>query len=247
MKKTILLTMILALTLVLAACGQTTTQSNDANQAVVNGNGANADSEAAVPQGTMVPGSGQFEMPEQTLLILGTFKLEGTDMAIQADQAAELLPLWQVLKNLLDSDTAAQQEITALINQISGTMTDEQWQAIEDMNLTMEDLFTLNQDLGLNQGFPQAGDQQQSGGSGDFQSPEGFPEGAGPGGGFAGGPEGGPGGGGGFAQGLSPQELESLRATRQAEGGSGGFGMRGGGFLNTDLIDALIELLQSKL
>lgn len=239
MKKTILLTMILALTVVLAACGQATDQSNDENQTSVNGNAAGANLESVVPQGTMVPGSGQFEMPEQTLLILGTFKLEDTDLAIQADQAAELLPLWQVLKNLLDSDTAAQEEITALINQISETMTDEQWQAIEDMNLTMEDFFTLNQDLGLNQGFPQSGDQQQSDGNGGFQRPEGMPEGM---------PQGmGPGGGGGFAQGLSPDELESLRATRQADGGGGGFGMRGGGFLNTDLIDALIEMLQSKL
>ena len=239
MKKTILLTMILALTVVLAACGQNPATTEDANQATPSGNDTGVNADLVVPRGTMVPGGGQFEIPEQILLILGTFRLEDTDLAIQADQAAELLPLWQVLKNLLDSDTAAQEEITALINQISETMTDEQWQAIEDMNLTMQDLFTLNQDLGLSQGFPQSGDQQQSEGSGGFQPPEGMPEGM---------PQGqGPGGGGGFAQGLSPQELESLRATRQAEGGSGGFGLRGGGFLNTDLIDALIELLQSKL
>ena len=44
-------------------------------------------------------------------LALGTFKLEGTEQAVTAEQSANLLPLWQVYQSLTASDTAAQAEI----------------------------------------------------------------------------------------------------------------------------------------
>jgi hypothetical protein len=243
MKKTMLILMAIALAALLAACGQSDTQTNTQAGDVAVAVEDTSSTDASVPQGTLEPGNFQFEMPLQTLLILGTFKLEDTDLAIQTDQAKELLPLWQVLKGLLESDTAAREEIDALVNQIAETMTDEQMQAVDAMGLTMQDLFALNQELGLDQGFPQAaGDQQSGDGTGSFQppegGPEGMPQGMGPGGGM--------GGGQGFAQGLSPEELESLRATREAEGSGAGMRMRGGGMLNVSLIEAVIELLQSK-
>lgn len=239
MKKTMLLPVVIALALLLSACGQSNTQTEDISAVVDNGSSP----AAGVPQGTLEPGSFPFEMPLQTLLLMGTFKLEDTSLAVNADQAKELLPLWQVLKGLLESDTAAREEIDALVNQIAETMTSEQMQAVKEMGLSMQDLFALNQELGLNQGFPQAaGDQKSGDGTGSFQppegGPEGMPQGMGPGGGMGGGP--------GFAQGLSPEEMESLRATREAEGGGAGMGMRGGGMLNVSLIEAVIELLQSK-
>jgi len=239
MKKTMQVMILIVLVLMLAACGSSSAQLAENNLQSVDENIGSVSEQVSEPQGTWEPGSMQFEVPLQTLLILGTFKLEDTDQAIQAEQAKELLPLWQVLKNLLESETVAREEIDALVNQIAETMTAEQMQAIEAMQLTMQELGTLNSELGLDMGFPQAADLDQGEETSGFQRPEGMPEGM-PGGGM------GPGGGQGLGQGLSPEELESLRATREAEGGGGGFGQRGGGMVNVQLIEALIELLQGK-
>lgn len=65
------------------------------------------------------------------------------------------------------SDTAASEEIEAVVEQIQETMTTEQLYAIEAMELTGEDIFATMQDLGI-----------------DFGSGEGRPEGDGPSGGF---------------------------------------------------------------
>jgi hypothetical protein len=59
---------------------------------------------------------------------------------VTAEQAAELLPLWQTLQVLSESDTAADQEMEALTTQVQETMTAEQRQAITAMNLTREDM-----------------------------------------------------------------------------------------------------------
>ena len=80
---------------------------------------------------------------------MGTLKLEETDHAVASDQAADLLPLWQVLNSLSSSDTAAQEEINAITEQIQETMTAEQLAAIEAMELTGEDIFATMQELGL--------------------------------------------------------------------------------------------------
>jgi len=69
-------------------------------------------------------------------LALGTLNLEKTDLAVATDQAAELLPLWQVFKSLSASDSSAPEEIEAIQEQIQETMTPEQLAAIEDMELT---------------------------------------------------------------------------------------------------------------
>jgi len=90
--------------------------------------------------------SGSLSM--ETQLIVGTFKLDGTDQAVTAEQATELLPLWQTLQVLYSSDTAAQEEKDALIAQIQETMTPEQTQAITTMNLTQRDVFTIMQERG---------------------------------------------------------------------------------------------------
>ena len=235
MKKLILILMVFALGVLLSACGQNPSEADTENAAVAIQDDANPD--APVPQGTWEPGSLPIEMPMQTMLILGTFKLEDTDLSVQAEQAKNLLPLWQVLNKLMDSDTVASEEIDALVNQIADTMSMEQMQAIEAMGLTMQDMATLSADLGLDEGFqrPEGFPEGEDG----FQPPEGMPEGVRPGGGQGMGP-----GGGAGEMNLSPEEMEALRATRQAEGG--GFGMRGGALWNTALVEALIELLQSK-
>lgn len=84
-------------------------------------------------------------LPTATQLVLGSLKLENTDYAITAEQATELLPMWQVYEQLLGSDTAAQEEIDALTEQIQETMTANQMQTINDMQLTQQDMFTAMQ------------------------------------------------------------------------------------------------------
>jgi hypothetical protein len=75
-------------------------------------------------------------LPIQTQILIGIFRMEGAPNAITAQQAAELLPLWQAHKDLTTSGSAAQEEIDALNNQIQSAMTPEQMQAIQDMQLT---------------------------------------------------------------------------------------------------------------
>src|SRR5574342_800572 len=112
------------------------------------GSAANGTEPASATQN----GSSTGELPATTQLIIGTLKLEGTDQAVTAEQAAGLLPLWQTLQALSDSDTAADQEKEALITQIQEAMTSEQMQTITAMNLTREDMFTIIQEQGMEVG-----------------------------------------------------------------------------------------------
>jgi len=223
--KKITLTIFTISMLILAACGSNTSNTQQFNPNQSN-NGASA------------------ELPLASKLVIGSFKLEGTDNAITADQAVDLLPLWQVYQQLSSSDTAAQEEITALAEQIQETMTSEQMQAINVMNLTQQDMFTLMQEQGIaGQGrgsFPQNG-SNGPGGNNSFQPP------AGGDGGFAGPPGGGPGGGGGGGfnngQGLDPQQIATAQARRSQNGG-GQFQFNG---TPAPLIGALVEFLQKKV
>ena len=147
-------------------------------------------------------------------------KLENTDQAIASSQAADLLPLWQVLNSLNASDSVAPEEITAITKQIQETMTPEQIATIDDMGLTPEDIFATMQELGLTTGQPNAEGGQQP------------PAGGRPEGGF---PGGGPGG-----QEFTPEQIATAQA-RKAEGG--GMNTR----MLTPLVEAVIELLESKV
>lgn len=175
-----------------------------------------------------------------SLLLIGALKLDGTDQAVTAAQAKELIPLWQVYQSLAESDTAAQVEIDALVKQIEETMTDAQIKAINDMGLTPQDMFALMQEMGLGMGN---GQSSNSGNDSNFTPGQGM----GPGGGTPpdmGGGGGAPpdmGGGGGVpgqapdGQSISPEQI----ATAQAARGAGGFNR-----VPSALLDALIEYLQ---
>lgn len=204
-------------------------------------------------------------LPVEVQLAVGTFKLEGTDLAVDVVEAQELIPLWQALRSLGDSDRAAAAEVQAVVDQIQETMSLDQITAIAELKLAQQDLPGLIDQLGLSpDGFPGDG-----GGPGDgtFQLPNGgdfvFTPGGGPGGGAGpggGGPGGGasvfgqggegdgPGGrfaGGQFAGGqgnLDPDQIAALQAERGGANATAGFGGRAAGFL----IDPLIELLQAK-
>ena len=165
MKKTTYL-IILILTIILTACGA---------------NGSNA----AVPNAATQNGPAAGELAASSQVALGTIKLDETDNAVTAEQASELLPLWQTLEVLYTSDTAADQEIDALITQIQETMTDQQTHAINSMNLTRQDMAAIMQSQGLGFGGVQNGNTQgggnaNNGGTGFNRSGGAFPAGGPP-------------------------------------------------------------------
>ncbi len=241
MKKTLILLLSIILVILLTACG-----SGEADQAQVVQNQE----------------SGQLgfsgEMPLQSKLLFGSFMLEDTDLAITPEQAEELLPLWQLTKSLIESDTAAQAEVDAVMDSIQDAMTDDQIAYIEEMELGPEQFQQIMEDYDIGFGF--------RGGEGDTGDipPGGFPDGfvfrraegdtgnvppGGFSGGFGGVPGQGPGSGQGGGQGfgrnfqdLSPEQQATAQAMREERGGGGrGF------FGNPALMEALIDLLEGKL
>jgi hypothetical protein len=184
-----------------------------------------------VPQG----GRNAEETPLSTTLAVGTLKLEETNFAVDSDQASNLLPLWQVLRSLTESDSAAQEEITAIVKQIQETMTPDQLQAINNMNLTGENLFTVMQEMDLAPQFTAEGSGRPSGDN--FGGGQGVPGSGRPGAG------GGPGGGfGGDSGQLSPEQIATAQARRTENGGGG---LRSSNLI-APLTEVVIALLESK-
>jgi len=175
------------------------------------------------------------EISTATQLVLGSLKLEETEYAITAEQATELLPMWQVYAELLSSDTAAQEEIDALTEQIQETMTAEQMQAITDMQLTQQDMFTAMQ------GATTFTSTSQSSSNVTVPSGSGMPAGGPPDGGGV--P---PDMGGGMPSDFGGvQSNVSAGGTQNAQTGSGQ--TRVVSDIPTPLIQMLIESLQQKI
>ena len=181
-------------------------------------------------------------LPTSMELLVGTFRLEDTDLAVTADQAKTLLPLWEMLQSLSASSTAATEEIDAVVNQIKSTMTSEQMDEITSLNLTQQDVMAL---MGQNGGFGSNGTQGSStpmvfnGMPDDSSRGGGFPSGGMPSGGMpAGGPPPGDfpadaaGVGGTTGMSATPQAVRSNDMARQ---------------IPAPLLNALIELLQKKI
>jgi hypothetical protein len=82
-------------------------------------------------------------------LIVGTFRLEETPLAVTSEQASELVPLWQLLRALSGTDSANQIETEAVLTQIQEAMTSEQLAAIQEMRLTNADNQALLESLGI--------------------------------------------------------------------------------------------------
>ncbi len=212
MKKT-LLPLILIFVLALSACGATDIAKETVSSAALNIDYENA-------------------LSTQLQLSIGTFSLEGTDLAVDAVQAAELIPLWQVLNSLTESGSAAPEEIDALIVQIEETMTNEQIESIAAMQLTRENMGEIMQEYALTMGSGEA-------------APEGMVPGQGRGGSDVPGLSGGGGGGGRDTTGMSSEQISTAQAEREANGG-GVAGSMMNSKMSGVIIEALIELLQSK-
>ncbi len=175
-------------------------------------------------------------------LALGTFMLEDTNKAVDPEMAADLLPYWQLYLTMMNSDTAAQQEKDSLISDIQGIMSEDQISYIAGLELTQEDLMAMGSQLdlaGRTSSLDQESSDQGTRGNGRGMPPDGMPEGMGPGeGGFAGGP-----GGGADGQAMDPELLATMQAERGNFTGGGG---PGANRMEQPLIQALIELLESK-
>lgn len=122
-KKTLLVIAILVVGTVLAACS--------------------VSSSKAVSTQASQPQSGASQLTEPQKLAIGTLKLEGTDQAVDATQAATLLPLWKAAKTLGSSQTISTKEMDALYTQIKIAMTAEQIKAITAMDFSDMDLNAL--------------------------------------------------------------------------------------------------------
>jgi len=149
-----------------------------------------------------------------TQLALGTVQLDETDLAVDEAQAAELLPLWQALQSLSQSDTTADIELQAVVKQVNNSMTAEQIGAIAAMQLTEDKVTELLESGELSFGGFGRGSGVGSGAGGGAR-------GGGQGGGLLGGGPGGggPGGLGGPGGNISEEDLATRRAQFE-EGGT---------------------------
>jgi hypothetical protein len=211
--------LLLLLTLILTACS---------------GNASGAAGPAANAPGSGAAGG--LSAPIQ--VALGTIKLDETTNAVTAEQARELLPLWETLQVLESSDTAATKEKEALVGQIQETMTSEQTQAITALNLSRQDMFSVMQSQAQTVGGTRNNGTSQ-GGSTSTSRGGGF----GPGAGEMMGPP--PDGGGGFpggnpnAQGQRTQSDNSTDSSTQPPAIDPNR-------IPTPLIQAVIEYLKTK-
>lgn len=181
-----------------------------------------------------VAGSAAGEMPQILKLALATFSLEEVDHPITAEQAKALLPLWKAVRSLNNSETAAPQEIQGLVSQIEKALTAEQMQAIQNMQLSREDMAAIAEKYGFELGgFQNLSPELRATMQAARQSGQAPPAGVliGPGGG-------GP-GMGGAPGGFSPQAQQTAMAQRG--------GVRSGVGLNSALLEALIKFLESKI
>ena len=218
MQKTITFIVCITLAITLAACGAATAS---------NATDATGGQTAA---GTPIPNN--VSLPVLSQLVIGTFKLEDTELAITSDQATTLLPLWQAVRSLSASDTAASAEMTALEQQIQDTLTTEQMNQINAMQLTRADLQTLAGELGAT--FGNDNQASTTGTPGAQAFPDGGvpPDGGAP-------PDGGiPLDGGALPSGSLTTEQQ---ATREASGAS-----QPNVGVSSAFVDALIQLLEAK-
>ncbi len=244
MKKTTIFTLLTIFVLTLTACNGASSAPPTDSGSPVGVSSAASSADIATPV-TIAATAQPPSMLDETQLIIGTFKLEGTDQAITAQQAAALLPLWQALKDAQSSamqagkpqagatpqdNTALQQQIDSQVKQIEAGMTAAQLEAIQNTNLTEQDMLSTLQELGITMDASRPGNGSDQS-NGTFTPPQGTPP--------AGNMPGDNGAGGGAGQAPQPDEMGTPRA-----GMAPGNGLVG--FVPTELIDAFIQFLQKK-
>jgi hypothetical protein len=92
---------------------------------------------------------GDQEVTLETKVAVGILKLENTELAVTAEQAKELLPLWKGVRTIGASEMISDAEMDALYDQIQETLTSDQMAKINSMDLENMDMATLASDLGV--------------------------------------------------------------------------------------------------
>jgi len=183
--------------------------------------------------------SSEATLPTITQLLVGTFRLEGSAQAVNAEQAAELLPLWKAYRALSNNDSAAAQEVAALTKQLEQTMTSQQREALAALKLTFQDIATVAQqqgvDLAATQGQRASSSSAMSGNTttkaASGGAPAGVPAGPMP-----------DGGGGPMPEGGAAPAGQSATTSSSARSAAGAASPA-----TSALLDALIKLLEARL
>ncbi len=171
MKTLMKLTLLVGLVTLLAGCGGT------AGPAPASAPAPAAD---AAPAAATTPAASTAALTEayddalsiRNQLAYGLLRLEGSADAVTAEQAGQLLPLWQALQTLDDSTTAAAEETAAVQAQIQATLTPAQVATIAGMRLTNAMLQAYYTEIGVaSANTPEPGVTPQSGRMKDL-SPE---------------------------------------------------------------------------
>jgi len=166
-------------------------------------------------------------------LVVGSLLLEETDLALDAELAAILLPYWKLYISLTGSDITAREELDGLVNEIEYLMTPEQINYIIGLELTQESMMTLIDELGIMDNLK--ADRSSEGDGIGLNRPDGMPDGVRPGGGQ--------GRAGGSTEGMDPEMVATMQARRTEEGG----GLFGANRLIVPLIEELIIQLEAKI
>ena len=82
-------------------------------------------------------------------LAYGIMQLDGTDNVVTAEQASAMVPLWQAIIALSGDTTTADEELTAVQDQIVATLNENQLQAIASMQITNTDLNAFYAEYGI--------------------------------------------------------------------------------------------------
>jgi len=128
--------------------------------------GAAGSGSGAIEAGVATDAAGTAaEISLTTRLSLGTVQLEGSEYAVDVEQATILLPLWKLMRTLNESDTTAQAELDAVLEELQASMTSDQLQAIEEMSFSPQDMFATMQESGTDASAQTFGGMAMGGGA----------------------------------------------------------------------------------
>lgn len=113
-------------------------------------------------------------LPIEMQIATGTLMLAGTAQDFTPEQAAQLIPLWQALRGLIETESG-QELIAEQVANIIRTMSLEQITSIAAMQLTQENMVTVFQELGVESSGAQGRDSASGAPRGNGEMPAGGP------------------------------------------------------------------------
>jgi hypothetical protein len=264
MKKLVLSIFILTALLFSACGGKTTneTESQDlaAPEVSTSSENSNSSGEPQNPQSGDPAAMADREVSDLTRLLVGLFKLEGTDLVLSTEQAAALIPILNSYVELAQNQDAVPQEQAAtpdpstdamqeqqialqeqqitLVEQIEAVLTTDQLNSITSLELDQEAVMAFLEEQGLSFGGGQPGQGT------DQVMPQGTPSTDQSGNvlqvqGTPGNGNGGPGG--------NPQDGSAPMDGQSTPGGDQGGRGGSSGSTSSVLIEALLQLLETKV